>query len=312
MNKRSTPYNIDYLKKENYKSFYLALLRVALSCWVIIKFLTNCHSLSSLYGNDCVQILQPNLITRLTGGDFTFLHTHYQFIIASFLLLNVLNIFGIGRRVTALLIFLMIDLIQKMNMPIVNGGDMLARLVFLYLIFADTYDYLVVFKKKKRSDSVKELSNLISNLAALSMMLHLCLIYFASGLAKILTSDWFHGTAIYYAFSIERFKATPLSNWIIQHQWLNHCINYAVLYFELLFPFLVWFKRTRTAWLIGGILMHLGIYILMMIYGMEVVFVLIYGLFISNQRWLNIRTSWINILNGNRRNHFNQANQSPK
>ncbi|MEI9935196.1 MAG: hypothetical protein WDM71_10195 [Ferruginibacter sp.] len=44
-----------------------------------------------------------------------------------YIALLLLNIAGIGRWFTALLLFIAVDILYKLNMTVINGGDMMAR-----------------------------------------------------------------------------------------------------------------------------------------------------------------------------------------
>jgi hypothetical protein len=84
------------------------------------------------------------------------------------------------------------------------------------------------------------------------------LIYVSSGLTKILYPVWRDGTAVYWAINLNAFHRFP---WPIPVAlepmlWL---LTWSTLAFELLFPVLVWFRRTRPAVLLLGIALHLGL-----------------------------------------------------
>ena len=281
-------YYFNCLQKENYKSFNLSFLRVAISVWLLSEIICNYQSLHLLYGPGSFFVRRENAVSKIFPGGFTFLQSHYLYVFIGYFILCTLNILGIGRRGTALLLFLMVDLVQKMNMPIVNGGNMLARLILLYLVFADSWQFLVLFKTRVAAGDSKKARNLLSNLAALSLMFHLCLIYFASGLAKLNTSMWYNGEATYYALSLERFSGTALNQWLVQYKWFDLVTSYAVLLFELLFPILIWIKPMRKSLLIAGVLFHLSIAVFLMIYNMELVFILVYAMFLPNRHWLQL------------------------
>jgi hypothetical protein len=278
-------YYIEWLRHENDKSFYLAFLRVALSVWLLKEICINWHSLDVLYGPSTFVVLKNNLISRMPGG-LELVRSHYMWVIAGYIFVIFLNIFGIGRWFTGLLLFLLVDFLQKMNTSFVNGGDNMAKLILLYLIFADSYKYLVLTKQKRIDNDRRKFQNLLSNLAALSLMLQLCVAYFCSGIAKISEPLWQNGEATYYALSMERFMGTPFNKYIAQYKLIDYFTNYSTICFELLFPFLIWINKLRKPLLIAGVVFHLCIYIFLMIYGFQIVFVLIYGLFLPNQKLL--------------------------
>lgn len=276
-------YYTDRLQQKNYKSFYLSFLRVAISIWLLKEVVINWPAMDILYGPSTFVTLKSNLISRIPGGGLMLVRTYYLWVIVTYIIVILLNILGIGRWFTALLLFLMVDFLEKMNTSFVNGGDKMVRLILLYMIFANSYQYFVLYKNRKEVAEKEELKNLISNLAAVSIMLQLCVAYFSSGIAKINDTFWWNGEATYYALSMERFVGTPLNKYIVQQKWIDYLTNYGTIIFELFFPILIWIKKMRKPLLIAGVIFHICIYIFMMIYGFEIVFILIYGLFLPNK-----------------------------
>jgi len=299
MQQQITYYTV-LLQKENYKSFYLAFLRVAICCWLLKELAINWSSLDVLYGQSGFVVAKNNFINRLPGDDFAFVKSHYTLFITAYIIVLFANLLGIGRNFSALLLFIILYLLQKMNMSIVNGGDAFARIILFYLIFADSYQFLILFKEKKKDHVLQKILNLISNLAALSIMLHLCMAYFSAGIAKLIDPVWLQGEGTYYAMSIERFTGTPFNKYLVQYKWIDYFFNYATILFELVFPILIWNKKCRKPLLVAGILFHAFIYIFLMIYGFEVVFILTYGLFLPNHQWINIERKVNAFLKGNK------------
>lgn len=276
------------LQKENYKSFYLAFLRVAICCWLLKELAINWSSLDTLFGPSGFVVPKNNFINRLPGGGFLFAKRHYIWFIAAYIFLIVANLLGIGRNIGALMLFIIMYMVQKMNVSNVNGGDILARMILFYLVFADSYRYFVLFKQKWQDDERQKLLNLLSNLAALSIMLQLCVAYFSAGVTKLIEPVWWQGEATYYAMSMERYIGTSFNKNLIQQKWIDYATNYGTLVFELLFPVLIWIRKFRKPLLYAGVLFHACIYIFLMIYGFEIVFVLTYGLFLPNRQWLGV------------------------
>ncbi len=280
---KNVGYYTDRLQQKNYKSFYLSFLRVAISIWLLKEVVINWPAMDILYGPSTFVTLKSNLISRIPGGGLMLVRTYYLWVIVTYIIVILLNILGIGRWFTALLLFLMVDFLEKMNTSFVNGGDKMVRLILLYMIFANSYQYFVLYKNRKEVSEKGKLKNLISNLAAVSIMLQLCVAYFSSGIAKINDTFWWNGEATYYALSMERFIGTPLNKYIVQQKWIDYLTNYGTIIFELFFPILIWIKKMRKPLLIAGVIFHICIYIFMMIYGFEIVFILIYGLFLPNK-----------------------------
>jgi hypothetical protein len=282
---------VDCLYKENYKSFYLAFLRVAISLWLLKEVFINWAGMDILYSPKSFVVRNDGTLFSSLPVKFSVVRDHYQWLIGVYIVVLLLNIAGIGRWVTAILLFLLMDTVHKLNFGFVNGGDILARLIVFYLVFANSYEYFVLFKSKDKDPERKKLSNLMSNLAAYSIMLQLCVAYLSSAIAKLHYPVWLNGEALYYTLSMERFVGTPLNHFMAQSALLVKIGSYATLAFELSFPFLIWVKGCRKPLLIAGVLFHLFIYIFLMIYGFQIVFVLTYGLFLSNEEVVRIATA---------------------
>jgi hypothetical protein len=105
-----------------------------------------------------------------------------------------------------------------------------------------------------------------ANLALRMMQVHLCTIYFVSGVSKLAGPAWWNGTAVWGVLS--NFEFAPMNLWFYNEalRWLctNEltlyvCINgagFMTLAFEIAYPFLVWRPTTRWLMLIGAIFLH--------------------------------------------------------
>jgi hypothetical protein len=273
---------IDWLSKENYKSFYLSFLRVAISLWLLKEVFINWGDMDILYSSKSFVVRNDGALFNSFPIKFSVIRDHYIVLIWIYIVVLLLNMAGIGRWVTALLLFLLVDTVHKLNLGFINGGNILSRLIVLYLVFANCYEHFVLFKTKNTDPQRKRLSNLMSNLAAYSILLQLCVAYLSSGIAKLHYPVWQNGEALYYALSMERFVGTPFNRLIAHSAVLVKIGSYATLAFELSFPFLIWVKGCKKPLLVAGVLFHLFIYIFLMIYGFQIVFLLTYGLFLTN------------------------------
>ncbi|MCS3530806.1 hypothetical protein [Chryseobacterium sp. JUb7] len=109
------------------------------------------------------------------------------------------------------------------------------------------------------------------------------MIYLVSALFKFNAKVWFSGVATYYTLQIERFKGTELNNVLANNGIFVTFSTYITLLWELVFPFLVWHKTGKYVVFAIGIAIHLGIYIFMMIHDFEILFMMCYGFFITDE-----------------------------
>ncbi len=98
---------------------------------------------------------------------------------------------------------------------------------------------------------------ILHNLAATAVMVQVCLVYFLSALAKLADPQWLHGTAVFDVSLVHHYFIHSNPN--TQPYWLDYALNYAVLFYQLLFPLLVWVKKIKKPFVTVGVVMHLFI-----------------------------------------------------
>lgn len=279
------------LQNDNNRSFYLAFLRVGISLWLLKELCINLPYLEMMYGSNSFVVANDHLL-KIFHLDVNFLRSHYLILIIIYILFIAANIFGIGRNFTALAVFLFTEILFRMNTYLGHGGLYLCRFILLYLAVGNTYQYFSVFKQNhQRSAERERLSVFFTNLSAYAIMLHLCIAYFASAFIKIQSPVWRNGEMMYYIFSLEGYNGTGHNIELAQQVWLVKFITWYTLVLEFCFPFFVWIKKSRPVVIIMGVLLHTGIYFIMMLYGFQIVFLLTYGLFFTNKEWFNFLRS---------------------
>ena len=91
------------------------------------------------------------------------------------------------------------------------------------------------------------------------MRFQIALIYGSSGLHKLSFPIWRDGSAVHWAINLNEFHRLP---WVIPETAALAVafLTWSTLAFELAFPLLVVFKRTRPLVLIAGVGLHLGLW----------------------------------------------------
>lgn len=275
---------IGKLQQKNDKAYYLAVLRVLVSVWFIKEMLFRLPAFEVLYSNRSFLKLDSTYSLQLFGLNAHFLKEHYLMLVAICMLLLLLNLFGIGRNLVSLLLFIAFTILYHLDNKFANSGDEMSMLLLMYLSFANTFSYFTLFKRKPLSPQKEKVYNLISNLAAYSMMINLCLSYFMAGVFKASDPYWQKGMGIYYFINDDRYSVFAAGGKHVDFPLiLSYIFNYGTLLLEFSFPFLVWHKKYRNIIFIVCLLMHFGIYAFLMIYGMTVIFIIQYGMFYSNE-----------------------------
>lgn len=97
------------------------------------------------------------------------------------------------------------------------------------------------------------------------LQLHLCLIYFFSGLTKSLGSGWWNGSSVWRALIRPPFNVID-PEILIRCKYLFPILGIIICLLEIGYPFFIWNSRTRKIWLIGICAMHVGIGLTMGMY----------------------------------------------
>jgi predicted DCC family thiol-disulfide oxidoreductase YuxK len=116
------------------------------------------------------------------------------------------------------------------------------------------------------------------------LQLELCTIYFFTGLAKLGGETWWQGTSVHYVLNditITRWSYAQLPAPI----WITAPANYVSLAFEVFFPLLVLWRRTRFWTLLYGIVFHVGIFLTVDVGWFSIYTIALYGVWIPDGWW---------------------------
>lgn len=277
---------IERLYAPSNRTLYLAFFRVYIAFHLMKKLLFQWSSLDTLFGVDSFAVSGDTLLQQWVGLDL--LYANYKLIIFVYMVLIAFFAFGIGKRWTALLLFVMVEVVQRMNGYVLNGGDNLLKFLLLYMVFADSFRYFSLSQLNFKSDTWQKITNLTTNVGVFCIMLHLALVYLVSGLHKTHADVWFNGTATYYTFSLERFMGTQYNTWFVSNGYFVTLGTYFALLWELSFAFVIWYKKIRPYFLLCGVMLHLGIYVFMMIHDFQIIFIMAYGFFFTDAQWRSL------------------------
>ena len=97
------------------------------------------------------------------------------------------------------------------------------------------------------------------------LQLHLCLIYFFSGLTKSLGRGWWDGSNIWRALISPPFNVVP-PEILVRWRYIFPIAGISVCLLEIGYPILIWLKKTRLIWLVCILAMHIGIGLAMGMY----------------------------------------------
>lgn len=183
---------------------------------------------------------------------------------AALLLVAVLVAVGWRARWTVPLLLLGWSGLTAINPLIADQGDNIARILLVYLCFADTSARWSLDARRRRNGTGGPVRNLLHNAAVLAVGAQICLVYVLSGLFKLQGEQWRDGSAVYYPLSLPQFRPWPeLADLIVGNGWLVAVATWGTLALQLLFPLLLLQRHLRVVGVAGALALHAGIAVVM-------------------------------------------------
>ena len=162
---------------------------------------------------------------------------------------------GIFSRASAIVAWLIHLSAAKSAGFLCYGVDNFMTIGFFYLVLAPLPDrWSVDYRWQKERPQDRQLLGFWCRV----LQLHLCVIYFFSGLTKALGTGWWDGSNLWHALIRPPFNV--LSPEILVH-WkdLFPIAGIAIALLELSYPFFIWGRWTRAIWLAAICTMHVAI-----------------------------------------------------
>ncbi|MDQ1164409.1 HTTM domain-containing protein [Flavobacterium sp. SORGH_AS_0622] len=194
---------------------------------------------------------------------------------------------GILKKISTLLIFFILFIFKICNIYLIDSGDDVISVLLPFLLFVDSYSLVDSYEKfsQKVKSRYRDLFDLTSRIFSFAIMFQICIIYFFAALHKISAEVWQNGTAIYYILNSEDFSGSFLNSYITKPVWLVMFLTWFTIFFQFMFPFLVWTKRTKKIMLLLGVLFHLGIFFLMRIDNFSIIMIACYAIFLTDEEY---------------------------
>ena len=142
------------------------------------------------------------------------------------------------------------------------GVDNFATIGLFYLMFAPLPDrFALDYVRKKLSLPNHSGTDVCQRV----LQLHICIVYFFSGLTKSLGIGWWNGTSFWRAITSPPFDVIQAHTWAILTPALP-LLGIGVWVLEIGYPVFIWLRRTRLIWFLGVIAMHVAIGLTMGLY----------------------------------------------
>lgn len=170
------------------------------------------------------------------------------------MLAGCLLLVGLFSRIAAILAwFLYLCVVRSIGYSS-YGVDNLTIIGLFYLMVAPLGDRMsldsILWHRSSNSDLLPFFRRILQ--------IHLCLIYFFSGVSKLAGIGWWNGTSLWRALTVPPFQFVN-PELLVRWKMFLPAAGLAICALELLYPIFIWLRPTRTFWLVSICAMHLMI-----------------------------------------------------
>ena len=158
---------------------------------------------------------------------------------------------GVFPRLAAATAFLLALCVSNPNPLLVNSGNMVRDIMLFYLMLSPCGAAWSLWPRHRGASVVKYVPAWPLRL----LFLQLIVIYFVGGITKLASPQWQNGDTLYYVLA--SLDWTHIR--ILLPYWLTRVMTWTTLVWEIAFPILVIWPRTRNAALWIGVAFHVGI-----------------------------------------------------
>ena len=274
----------------------LAVLRVAFGLVVTAWTLTLLPYLFTFYGPSGV-LPEPPAIGPWQWGLLTTFNSvpALAIVFLATLVATVALTVGASPRVASVVVLLGLIAFERRNLYVMNGGDILLRVMAVYLVFAPSGESLSWDRWRRDRSTFWEFPKR-APWALRMLQIQVSIIYLAAVWTKLQGDLWRNGTAISYALRMLDQLRAPSLEVVAASGLLTEWLTFGTLLIELSVAILVWNRRLRPWVLSAGALLHLGIEIFIMVGFFSIGMWCLYLVFLSpgwtERRILGLRDRW--------------------
>ena len=249
----------------------VSLYRISTGLLLFVMFIALYFNWYRFYGSDgMISLHDVDIAGKLADDIWSVFHWTEGIIpIQFFWYLGFISSFaltvGYHTRIATIILYVLVSSMVHRNNGIVNGDDLVLRMLLFYSCFLPMNHCLSVdsyLQKKFRgvNDIVPE--NECPMLWPIRLIqINIALVYIIS-LPNKLADDvaWINGQAIYYTVTSNMWSMCPFPQ--LFYQWdylLSKIATYGTVLIEGAFPILVWFKETNLIVTLLIAMLHIGI-----------------------------------------------------
>jgi uncharacterized membrane protein YphA (DoxX/SURF4 family) len=252
---------------------FLSFFRISVSLIAIIDLLSMYSDIPLLFSTS--KTVLPQELMYLTSEYFTNLHFFYNYLVRNnldslfyssalwlYLIALVFLLIGLFSRFSAIFALLFQLIIFKSFAVFNYGYDNFLTMSLFYCVIFPVGKYYSLSSKifiAKTKNSIFNYQRVIQ--------IHLCMVYFFSGIFKSFDTDWWNGNSMWKALS------SIYNNYSDIYPIILATIGIGSVILETFYPFLVYKKQTRLITIYLCILMHSSIAVLMDLYAFSAILI---------------------------------------
>jgi len=206
-----------------------------------------------------------------------------------YIFLLIIATLGFSNRILMLLTWIIAQGFIQRNFSLLFGADVIGNLFLFYLSFTRCHESFTLKKYLFRNKTPEFNSNLFSDQLSTVffrlLQFQLVTIYTYTGFEKLKGNSWWDGTALWTVLVNPQFTSFDLL--FLRDFPLFFAIGtFVTIIFEIYFPVMVIFEKTKYFWLFLGIVFHLMIGLLLGLMPFSIVMIATYVLFVD-KKFLN-------------------------
>jgi hypothetical protein len=165
------------------------------------------------------------------------------------------------------------------NYAVNFGADIIAALFLFYMSFSQSCERLSILNLFRSKNEFRQ-SDILSSLMMRMMQVQISVLYAYTGWEKLKGASWWDGTALWSVMANPQMT-TMNYDFLRNFPWVIPIIAYVTIIFEVYFPTMIIWKKTRNKWLLIGVFFHSGIAIFLGLGQFALVMMSTYFLFVD-------------------------------
>jgi hypothetical protein len=271
-----------------------AVLRIGLSTIMLLYYIQHLTSYQLIWGPQgqldyATYARHSSNIFALYRYSSSGLYAHAIFLVSIYAALA--YAIGVFPRINGILFAITVAANVDRNPLAIDAGQIVVVLFSSLLCFADTRRLSLVrfFSRSQDNLNTTAFATFVHKVAMCLITWQAANIYLWAAFYKLGGDAWRNGTAMHFVLSIQRFEVYPaLSAALASNAVIVAVLTYFTLFFQMAFPFLVWFSRSKPIMVALGVSLHLGIAIIMGLYSFSATMIVVELSLLPDSAFLNI------------------------